>query len=237
MWMLGLLSSFFGILFGGSVAWLFKCFKSRVDIIYAICTGAIFGLISIEILPEALEVGGWLFTVAGLALGILTFELLHNQLHNHQSLKERSSYKVYVQASLLLMLSVAIHNLPMGITLGVNQDDAFTLTLLQTLFFHSIPEGIIIFTPLFLTGMNIMNWLFISLIVSIPVALGVIIGEILGLEYPIVSGILISFTAGLILMVTVWEILMPLLIRAKGWMLFLSILIGLVVIGLYLNFI
>ena len=235
VWLLGFLCSTFGILIGGGIALLFKGFINRIDTINAICTGAIVGLISIEILPEALETGGWYFTVAGFALGIGTFELLHNKLHNHKSLKDHSSDNVYVPIGFLLMLSVAIHNLPMGITLGVNQEVALTGYLLQTLFFHSIPEGIIIFTPLFLAGMNSMKWLFISFFVSIPVAFGAIIGGFMEFENPIVTGVLISFTAGIIIMVTVWEILMPLLYRSKGWRLFLSIHIGLVIMGLYLK--
>ena len=124
--------------------------KNKIDTICAICTGAIFSLISIEIIPEALEIGGWFVTITGLSLGIVSFELLHNRFHNHQRWEDPSRKKVYIRTGLLLMISVAIHNLPMGIALGVNQDDQLTLTLLQTLFLHSIPEGIILFTPLFL---------------------------------------------------------------------------------------
>ncbi|HCG4535973.1 ZIP family metal transporter (plasmid) [Ureibacillus chungkukjangi] len=237
MWLLGFLSTSLGMLVGGSIAWLFKGFKNRIDTIYAICTGAIFSLIIIEILPEALETGGLLFVVVGLSLGIISFEILHNGLHNHKSLKGKSKNMVYLRTGLLLILSVSIHNLPMGIILGVNQDYEFTLTLLQTLFFHSIPEGIILFTPLFLAGMNIFIWLFTSFFVSIPVALGVLVGGFMETEYQIVSAILISFTAGIILMVTVWEILFPLLQKSPGYKLLISIFIGLLVMGLYLKLI
>ena len=237
MWLLGLLSSSFGIVIGGSIAWLFKGFKNKIDTICAICIGAIFSLISIEIIPEAIETGGLFVTVAGLSLGIISFELLHNRFHTHQPWKDQTHNKVYIRTGMLLMISVAIHNLPMGIALGVNQDDEFTITLLQTLFFHSIPEGIILFTPLFLAGTGMMNGLFISFFVSIPVALGVIIGTLMESEYHIISGILISFTGGIILMVTVWEILIPLLNKSLGWRLLPSILIGLFVMGLYLKLI
>lgn len=237
MWLLGYLSTSLGILIGGGIAWLFKGFENRIDTIYGICTGAIFSLLILEILPESLETGGWLFSVLGLSLGIITFETLHNGIHNHQSFNSKSKKKMYIRTGLLLMLSVSIHNLPMGILLGVNQESEFTLTLLQTLFFHSIPEGIILFTPLFLAGMNIMLWLITSFSVSIPVALGVFIAPLMGIDYQFISTILISFTAGIILMVTVWEVLLPLLNKSPGLRLLFSILIGLVVMGLYLKLI
>lgn len=150
MWLLGFIWTSSGIFIGGMIAWLFKGIKRRAHIIYALCTGVILGLIGFEILPEAVESGGWLCTIIGFVIGIMVFKVLHGGLHIQWDKESPTKKKLYIRTGLLLMFSFAVHNLPIGITLGVNQEADLTKALLQTLLFHSIPEGIILFIPLIL---------------------------------------------------------------------------------------
>ena len=145
MWLLGFLWTSAGIFIGGMIAWLFKGINQRAHIIYALCTGVILGLISFEILPEAVESGGWLSTIIGLILGMMLFKVLHSRLHFKQDKESHTKKKLYIRTGLLLMLSFAVHNLPIGITLGGNEQPDLTKALLQTLLFHSIPAlGVLI---------------------------------------------------------------------------------------------
>ena len=235
MWLLGLLCTSLGIFIGGMIAWLFKGLQQRVDIIYGLCAGVIMGLVIFEILPEVIELGGWLSTFIGFTIGMITFKLLHNSLHYNRGKKSTTKKKLYIRTGLLLIFSFSVHNLPMGITLGANQDSDFTITLLQTLLFHSIPEGIILFTPLILAGINIFVVFLISIFVSIPVSLGVFIGGLLGLVYQSINTILISITVGIIFMITVSEILYPALVKSSIFKVLFWILIGLGIIGFYLK--
>lgn len=235
MWLLGLLCTSLGIFIGGMIAWLFKGLQQRVDIIYGLCAGVIMGLVIFEILPEVIELGGWLSTFIGFTIGMITFKILHNSLHYNRGKKSTTKKKLYIRTGLLLIFSFSVHNLPMGITLGANQDSDFTITLLQTLLFHSIPEGIILFTPLILAGINIFVVFLISIFVSIPVSLGVFIGGLLGLVYQSINTILISITVGIIFMITVSEILYPALVKSSIFKVLFWILIGLGIIGFYLK--
>lgn len=235
MWLLGLLCTSLGIFIGGMIAWLFKGLQQRVDIIYGLCAGVIMGLVIFEIIPEVIELGGWLSTFIGFTIGMITFKILHNSLHYNRGKKSTTKKKLYIRTGLLLIFSFSVHNLPMGITLGANQDSDFTNTLLQTLLFHSIPEGIILFTPLILAGINIFVVFLISIFVSIPVSLGVFIGGLLGLVYQSINTILISITVGIIFMITVSEILYPALVKSSIFKVLFWILIGLGIIGFYLK--
>lgn len=235
MWLLGLLCTSLGIFIGGMIAWLFKGLQQRVDIIYGLCAGVIMGLVIFEIIPEVIELGGWLSTFIGFTIGMITFKILHNSLHYIRGKKSTTKKKLYIRTGLLLIFSFSVHNLPMGITLGANQDSDFTITLLQTLLFHSIPEGIILFTPLILAGINIFVVFLISIFVSIPVSLGVFIGGLLGLVYQSINTILISITVGIIFMITVSEILYPALVKSSIFKVLFWILIGLGIIGFYLK--
>jgi len=237
MWILGFISTSLGISVGGSVAWILKGFRKHFDLIYAFCAGLILCLISIEILPESIEMGSWIFSFVGVSIGIITYEVLHKLLELNKAKKKILKKNMYIRTGLLIMISIAIHNLPMGIILGENQDDDFTFTLLQALFFHSIPEGIILFTPLISVGMNIFILLFISILVSTPVAMGVYIGGYISLGYQILSSILISFTAGMILMVTIKEIILPSLKLNSTRRILLFTFLGMMIMGIYLNLI
>lgn len=235
MWLLGFLSASSGILIGGTIAWLFKGLQQKVDIIYGLCAGIILGLISFEILPESLELGGVLKTFVGFTIGMFLFKVLHNGLHNYQGLKGTSKEKVYIRTGILLMISFSVHNVPLGIVLATSQESDFTMALLQALLFHSIPEGIILFTPLILAGINPFMGLLISFIVSIPIPLGVFIGEYLGFNHQSINAALISVTLGITFMVTVSEILYPALIKSSIFKVLLYTLIGLALIAIYLK--
>ena len=235
MWLLGFLSTSLGILIGGAIAWLFKGLQQKVDIIYGLCAGIILGLISFEIFPESIELGGWLRTFVGFIIGIILFEILHNGLHYYQGIDGTSKKNMYIHTGLLLMFSFSIHNVPIGMILGASQQSDFTSTLLQALLFHSIPEGIILFTPLILAGINIFLGLLICLIVSIPVPLGVFLGGYLGFDHQSINTTLISITLGIIFMVTVSEILYPAVIKSSIVKVLLCTLTGLGLIGVYLK--
>lgn len=235
MWLLGFLCTSSGIFIGGMIAWLFKGLQQRVDIINGLCAGIILGLISFELFPEAIELGGWLSTFIGLTIGMIMFKALHSSLHVKRDKKSTTKKQLYIRTGLLLIMSFTVHNIPMGITLGANQEADFTMTLLQTLLFHSIPEGIILFTPLILAGVKVFYVFIISLTVSIPVALGVLIGEFGEFSYPSINTSLISFTIGIIFMVTVSEILYPALIKSSTFNVIFWTLIGLGIIGGYLK--
>lgn len=235
MWLLSFLCTSSGVLIGGMAVWFFKGLQQKVDIIYGLCAGIILGLISLEFFPESIGIGGWIITFVGFAIGMFTFEVLHNGFHNSQGEKRIAKENMHIRTGLLLMLSIMVHNLPMGIILGANQESDITTALLQTLFFHSIPEGIILFTPLLLAKINIFIGLFISFIISIPVSLGVFIGGYLGFDHQFFNTILFSFTIGIIFMVTVTEILYPALMKSSIFKVLIFTFIGFGIIGLYLK--
>lgn len=236
MLLLGFLSAFTGMLIGGTIAWLFKGFQQKVDIIYGLCAGIIFGLISFEILPESIELGGWLKTCIGFTLGVVLFHVLHKRLHTYGRTKGTTKRKTYIRTSMLLLFSFSIHNVPMGIILGASQQSNFTTALLQALLFHSIPEGIILFTPLILAGISVFMGLFVALLVSIPIPVGVWIGSYFGSGHQFINTTFISVTLGVIFMVTVSEMLYPALVSSSKVKVLTCTLIGLAVIAIYLKY-
>ena len=197
MWLSAFLSTFFGLFIGGSIALFLKGFQQKIDVLYAICAGLILGLISIEMMPELIAMSGWINSLIGIFLGIFLFRGLHSIVHFNQTEKLSLKNSLHIQTSLLLMLSISIHNFPMGIMFGTNLDANVKNALLQALFFHSIPEGIILFTPFMLVKRNHYLWIFLSVLVSLPVAAGVYIGKYIDHEFYLISSFIMSFTIGM----------------------------------------
>lgn len=230
VWFIGFLSTFAGIGAGGLLVWVIKGLKRSIGTIYGLCTGLILGLISFELVPEALQLGNWKFVFVGFLTGIMLFKLLHivvrknavttNELHNRK-------------LGFFLALMISIHNLPMGIVLGTGGASELSIALLQTLLLHNIPEGMILFAPLFIAGFSASLLFSISIIVAVPVGFGAFIGEFIGMQNPLLWTFLMSSTVGIIYMVAITEILAESTRRSSNMYSFLLAFIGFCLMGAY----
>lgn len=234
IWVVGYLCTAIGFAIGGVFAWILGGFQNRIDTVYSICAGLILGLISFEIAPEAIEMGNWFTFIAGFLIGVTLFKLIHKTFKYQIELTESNEMLSPLYTGAMLMLSIALHNLPIGITLGSNQDSQLDISILQTIFFHNVPEGIIVFTPLFIAGLGIWTVISFSLIVALPVGTGAYFGSFLGSDDPMFWSIFISLSIGMIYMVTVKEILTDSIKNSSSTRVFLFAVIGFVVIGSYL---
>lgn len=201
-WWIGFLATFMGVGIGGVIAYYIAGFSRSIGTIYAICTGLILGLISFEIAPEAIEIGNWGVFSIGFILGVLLFKFLHIGVH-----KKSASMKKSHRSTLFLAIILSIHNLPMGVVIGTLEQSDAGLLLLKAIILHNIPEGMILFAPLFMVDSRIIKMLFISFVVSVPVAIGAFIGEVIHLNNDLLWSFLMSLVVGMIYMVTMKEIL------------------------------
>lgn len=233
-WFIGFLSTFVGIGTGGLIARFINGFKKSIGTIYGLCTGMILGLISIEIVPEALQLGNWLFFLFGFLAGILLFKLLHIGFHDKSGTSRGLDKHNNKRLGFFLALIISIHNLPMGIVLGAGDESELSIALLQALILHNVPEGMILFTPLFIAGFSTYMLFFISIIVAVPVGIGAFIGELIGMQNQLLWGFLISLTVGTIYMVAIKEILTESTRQSSNIYSLLTALIGFCLMGAYL---
>ncbi|MEK5069654.1 ZIP family metal transporter [Sporosarcina sp. FSL K6-1508] len=234
VWFIGFLSTFAGIGVGGVIACFITGFKRSIGTIYAICTGLILGLISFEIVPEALQLGNWIVLAIGFLAGVILFELIHMGFHKNSVITTGSRKLHNIRTGLFLALIISIHNLPMGVVLGTSEHSQFSIALLQALILHNIPEGMILFTPLFMAGIRFYLLFLLSIIVAVPVALGAFIGEMIGMHNNLLWAFLISLTVGTIYMVTIKEILTESIRQSSNIYSLLVALIAFCLMGAYL---
>lgn len=202
VWMVGFGATFIGVAIGGGVAYFINGFTRSIGAIYAVCAGLILGLISFELAPEALEMGSWFVLAVGFMAGIVLFKLMHMGVYRKSVVPTKTQ-----KTGLFLALIIAVHNLPMGVVFGASEQSDVNLPLLKAIVLHNIPEGMILFTPLFLIGLRFFHMILLSIIVSFPVAIGAyIVGE-MQLQNDLLWAFLLSVIVGTIYMVTIKEIL------------------------------
>ena len=235
IWFYGYVYTAVGFGVGGIIAWLFKGLPQRIDTIYSICVGLILGLVCFEIAPEAIELGNWIIFIIGFFVGVLFYRLIHTSFI--KIISPSNHYRYSLHMGLFLMLGITCHNLPIGIVLGSNQDTALKPSLLQAILLHNIPEGLIIFTPLFIAGLGIGTWVLLSILVAGPVGIGAYFGGALGIGNPSFWSFFISMTVGIIYMVTVKEILIEAIKTLSVFRVLVLVFLSFCFIGGYFHFI
>jgi len=203
MWLIGYLSTVSGLLIGGFLSWTFNRVQKDPTIVYSICSGFILGLLSLEIVPEGIRLGGWIICSIGFFIGVLVYKILHLRPIN----KEIKKQHIALNTGLLMACSICLHNLPIGIILSSESEGLFSTSLLKTIFFHNIPEGMILFAPFIIHSKHPFRCLFLPFIVALPVGIGIIVGGLFEPIHPILVSLMISFAVGTMYMITVAEVL------------------------------
>ena len=233
----GTLLTMAGFGLGGFIAWFTKGIENRADVIYCICGGLILGLLSFEVVPEAIELGNWWTVVLGVVIGVFLFLLLH-RIASHKISRNKKGEKSFAFfTGLMLLFGIAIHNFPIGISLGIASSPDITRSILQTILLHNVPEGIIVFTPLFIAGVRKRTCLLLTILVSLPVGAGAYIGSSLGIDNPYIWSILMSLSIGMIYMVTIKEILVEAVKIIPSVQMFILALLGFCFMGIYFSII
>jgi len=200
--LISFLATFVGLGIGGVIAYFINGFSKSIGTIYAICTGLILGLISFEIAPEAIEMENWFVFSIGFILGAVIFKVMHIGVHPNPLDKKKPQNSICFLAVIL-----SFHNFPLGVIFGTMEQSDAGISLLKAIILHNIPEGMILFAPLFLAGSRFFKMLLISFIVSAPVAIGALLGGAFHLNNDFILSFLMSLIVGTIYMVTIKEIL------------------------------
>ncbi len=162
-------------------------------------------------------------------------ELIHsNHLQTHK--KQKSNLFV---AGLVMMLAIALHNLPEGMVIGASY--AATPNLTADLFsgsgfimaivigLHNIPEGMSVSVPLISGGMSKVKAVPLTALSGLPTVLGALIGYALGGINDIMLVLSLGFASGAMLYVVFGELLPESILMWKSKMPALAVFVGVLV--------
>lgn len=177
---------------GGGVGVIIKKpSKKYIALMFAFAAGTMLGIVFIELLPEAQEVGGLVHTCIGLGLGAIFIFVINrldakanNKIENMHDLfaREGHEHKKLFVLGLIIMFAIMLHDFPEGLAIGAAGRVDASLTTGILILLHNIPEGMIMALPLKASGAKSWKVVGICFLAGIPTILGAMLGFAIGIN-------------------------------------------------------
>lgn len=201
--LIGLLVGVLGTGLGGIVSLFIKDTNRISSFLLGLTGGFMLFIVTFHLLPESFLVSGSLVTtVLGIALGILLIIFIETNI-------ERMAKNPFMKSSILLGISIAVHNFPEGLALGSSFLTMSHLgpTLSLAMLLHNIPEGISMAIPMKISKQSPFKIVLYTLLVGAPTGLGALVGGYLGTFSPQIIALCLSFAGGTMLYIICDEII------------------------------
>ncbi len=196
--------------------------------------GVMISIVCFSLVPETILLANVQTSFVGLVIGVLVVMLLNrivdiitetsrNSLKAHTHLTELHHEegllrgKQLYKAGLIMLIAIALHNLPEGIAIGSGSahDIKLGISLAVLLAIHNIPEGMAIAAPLRAGGMNITTIVLLTALSGSSTIVGSFIGFQLGSLSDFAIAMCFSVAGGAMLYVVLGEMLPQAIIMQK----------------------
>ncbi len=163
-------------------------------------------------------------------------ELIHS---NHLETHKNDKSNLFI-AGLVMMIAIALHNLPEGMVIGASYAGVENLT--KNLFsgsgfimaivigLHNIPEGMAVSVPLISGGMKKPKSVFLTALSGLPTVFGAVLGFVLGGINDVMLVLSLGFASGAMLYVVFGELMPEAILMWKSKMpaftMFTGVLVG-----------
>ena len=198
--------------------------------------GVMLAISFLELIPEAIELSSIPYTIIGLIAGTLAMYGVDRLIpHIHPSLCSQEQGCNLERTSTFLILGIFLHNFPEGLAIAAGgvAEAEISVVIALAIAIHNIPEGVCTSAPNYLaTGKRLQSFL-LSSSTALPLLAGFLLGKYIFPGIPLyLMGLIVSATAGLMIYITVDE-LIPSSCAGESHSTIFSVLLGVVlVIGL-----
>lgn len=213
----------------------FKKIDNFIVFCLSFSIGIMFFVSIFDLLPESFNTlidkykgFGIIISILVFLLGFLSVSKINNALEKGSN-KNNSLYKI----GILSMISLMLHNFPEGIAVFVSAytDISLGLKICIAIMLHNIPEGIAIAVPMYYSGASKKKSIIYTLISGLSEPLGAIITFIFLRNY--ISKLMLSyvlmFVAGLMVSLSIDDMLKEVLKYKKYKIMIISILLSLII--------
>lgn len=208
--LIGLLAGVIGTGSGGLVALVLRKPRNEVlSFLLGFAGGIMLAIVFTDLLPEAIEFGGFLTAIIGLVAGVILLLLMDIYLPHTHFFQGTDEHACYVRTGAMLGLGIAMHNLPEGIAIGTGYvaSPVTGLALAITIALHNIPEGTAMATPLCAGGTRIGRTLLYTGLAGVPMGIGAFIGAVISNISPLVLSLSLGFAGGAMLYIIFDELI------------------------------
>lgn len=208
----------------------------------AFSSSVMFFLSILDLIPESLNfLKKDLVTIPSIIIIMITITigLKLAKLINKKVMKSNTNSNLY-KVGLISMISIIIHNIPEGIATFISSKEniMFGISLSIAIAMHNIPEGISIALPLYYANEKKSKAIFLTAISGLSELLGAIITYLFLTPFinNITMGILFSVIAGIMLYISIFEILKEAISYNNKKTTLIGLLFGLLFISIYFLF-
>ena len=228
------------IIIGALVAFLIKRKERVVDFSLGLAFGVIVMLILTHMLPETIELLGlkyiFIFLIFTI-LGYMILKLLDNLIPDHdddgKGMDKEELKENLIHIGVITSIALVLHNVIEGMAVysTVLSDASLGLAVTLGIGFHNIPLGMVIAGTFYQSNENIYKSILSILFVSLSTFAGGLIMFFLGLSSisPIISGILLSVTLGMLIFISMTELLPRIKNTKNKKVTYLGITIGVII--------
>lgn len=206
---IALIAEGLGVSIGILLMYLFQIKNQRtIGMLFGATSGIMIAMICFDILPEALKMGSNSLVIVGAGIG-MCLGLLLGDFTEMMSKKLNVFKNRKMSIAFILLLGIAIHNIPEGFALGTIAVSSRE-TLLKFAFvicIHSIPEAIAITIPLKAGGASKKILFFMPFALGGIMGIGAVIGYMMSQILSSFITVALGLAAGIILYIVCEELL------------------------------
>lgn len=206
--LLGLISGLLGTGIGGLSVFLFRKPSKRIlSAVLEFSAGLMTAVVCFELLPDAFNLGGTVYTFAGVLSGIVIIILIENLLKRSPG-SCGGSGRSLLKTGVMMAIAISLHNLPEGFAVGSGFEASFRLgtTITIAMIIHDIPEGIAMAVPMRAGGLSRGKAFFLTLLSGVPMGIGAFFGAALGKISNGLTAACLGFAAGAMLYIVYGEL-------------------------------
>ncbi|MDY6990020.1 MAG: ZIP family metal transporter [Thermodesulfobacteriota bacterium] len=205
-----------GIAFAGPIVGSVIGVMRRPTFVYVCCmlcfaAGVMLAISFMELIPESVHLSSIPGSVLGLLSGALVMYGLDRLLpHLHPSLCNQEQGCNLERSSLYLIIGIFLHNFPEGMAIasGAVANVRASIIIALAIAIHNIPEGICTSASYFHASGNRTRAFLLSCSTAFPILVGFFVARyVFNTIAPQVVGFLVAATAGLMIYITVDELI------------------------------
>ena len=225
---------------GGSsfLGGLFSCFfstknKKIIASLYEVTAGIMTAIVCFDMIPESVQISNIFLVLFGIIIGTSLILVLDSYIQRYE---RNTNINITQKDSLVIMISMAFHNLIEGIAIGSSFCYSFSLglTVLISMILHDIPEGMVVGIITKVESKNNMKTLKNSFLSGVITGLGALVGYILGEINGIYISLCLSVAAGCMLYIVSCDLIPNSKYITKDKKVYLVYIVG-ILIGLLMT--
>ena len=206
--LIGFIAGVLGTVTGGFIALPCKVNFRIVSFVLEFSAGLMISVVLFDLIPHSYEIGSFIVVFLGLVSGIF-FTMLAQERVKYRNMGIQKNQSRMMATGIVMVISVAIHNLPEGLAIGsgFGLSTSLGISLSIAILVHNIPEGIALSLPLKAGGASKIKIILFSALAGLPMGIGTYLGVLIGGVSPEIISAALSFAGGAMLYVAVGDLI------------------------------